>query len=73
MVNQNPLVLDEAQRNVLESGGGTAETTRTVRATVGKILKIIVMLVRWGGAKSQKLILAGGAMQLVCLGVLSCY
>ena len=26
-------------------------------------LKIIVMLVRWGGAKSQKLILAGGAMQ----------
>ena len=36
MVHQNPLVLDDAQRKVLESGGGTAETTRAVRATVGK-------------------------------------
>ena len=39
MVHQNPLVLDEAQRNVLESGGGTAEMTRTVRATVGKFFE----------------------------------
>ena len=36
MVHQNPLVLDDAQRKVLESGGGTAETTRAIRATVGK-------------------------------------
>lgn len=36
MVHQNPLVLDEAQRKVLESGGGTAETTKAKRATVGK-------------------------------------
>ena len=28
MVHQNLLVLDEAQREVLESGGGAAETTK---------------------------------------------
>ena len=36
MVHQNPLVLNEGQRKVLESGGGTAETTRAVRLTIGK-------------------------------------
>ena len=36
MVHHSSLVLNEEQRKVLESGGGTAETTRAVRATIGK-------------------------------------
>ena len=36
MVHHSSLVLNEEQRKVLESGGGTAESTRAVRATIGK-------------------------------------
>ena len=36
MVHQNPLVLDEEQRRVLENGGGTSETTNALRMVIGK-------------------------------------
>ena len=36
MVHQNPLVLDEEQRRVLENGGGTSETTNALRLVIGK-------------------------------------
>ena len=54
MVHQNPLVLDDAQRKVLESGGGTAETTRAMRAIIGKNFEEYTVLREEGWCKSPE-------------------